>query len=312
MNPTEDVAAATTTTYKTIDLGTLGGRTSVATAINAAGQIVGYSENANGKIRAFIWTNGVMRGLGHLGGGQSWAYGVNKRGQVVGHSITAAQEQHAFIWTNGVMKDLGTLGGGNSSAIGIDSSGTVVVGSSETDKEWPWETHAVQWKNGQIIDLFQQESWIGGITPDAKRMAGTRPAPGPGPFLWTSGNVVNLNIPGGAAFALNSSGQVVGFGWEGEFEYAFLWDKGVITDLGTLGGRESTAYGINEVGQVVGGSDNAAGKFRAFIWTDGVMKGLGTLGGNNSIASGVNRAGHVVGQAQTASGATHATLWKRQ
>jgi probable HAF family extracellular repeat protein len=308
-------ALAAATAYQAVDLGTLGGATSTATAINAVGQVVGYSQKAGGKTHAFLWTRGVMRDLGHLGGGYSEAYGINTAGQVVGHSATSAGEQHAFIWTDGVMKDLGTLGGSNSSATGVDSSG-IVVGYSETGKVWPWQTHAVQWKKGTIVDLLHAESWAAGINPVGTRIAGTRPA---GPFLWTRGSIVDLKIPGGGAFALSPSGQVVGYGWrddpinpnEGE-EYAFLWEKGVTTNLGTLGGRESFAYGINPLGQVVGGSETSAGKTHAFLWTNGVMVDLGTLGGGSSLAYGINRAGRVVGVARTASGASHATLWKQQ
>jgi probable HAF family extracellular repeat protein len=80
---------------------------------------------------------------------------------------------------------------------------------------------------------------------------------------------------------------------------AFLIDLNSRTaiDLGTLGGWSSFAYGINDAGQVVGGSLTADGNHYAFITgPDGVgMRNLGTLGGSWSVAHGINDAGQVVG-----------------
>jgi probable HAF family extracellular repeat protein len=80
-----------------------------------------------------------------------------------------------------------------------------------------------------------------------------------------------------------------------------------ITDLGTLGGSDSSANAINASGQVVGTADNASGVSEAFIDTDGVMTNLGILpGGTGSNALAINASGEVVGEAVTSSGATNA------
>lgn len=73
-------------------------------------------------------------------------------------------------------------------------------------------------------------------------------------------------------------------------------------ELGTLGGEDSWAYGVNDVSQVVGtaevGRRDAYGEqiTHAFLWTDGEgMVDLGTLGGPSSTAYAVNNYGEVVG-----------------
>src|SRR5687767_7273587 len=70
----------------------------------------------------------------------------------------------------------------------------------------------------------------------------------------------------------------------------------------------STAYGINDAGQVVGQVVGQTSS-RAFVWHGGATTDLGTLGGSYSTAYGINNSGQVVGAANTASGATHAFLW---
>ena len=87
-----------------------------------------------------------------------------------------------------------------------------------------------------------------------------------------------------------------------------------VTDLGTLGGTASIAFGINNLRQVVGLSNTTTSGIRphAFLWQDGVITDLGTLGGqfDRGEAIGINDLGQVVGDSTTTSGAEHAFLWQ--
>lgn len=75
-----------------------------------------------------------------------------------------------------------------------------------------------------------------------------------------------------------------------------------VTDLGTLGGSESYAFGINNLGQVVGESSLQNGDRHAFLYTNRQMLDLGTLGGNRSTANAINDAGQIVGGAVRSDG----------
>jgi len=82
-----------------------------------------------------------------------------------------------------------------------------------------------------------------------------------------------------------------------------------ITDLGTLGGNQSSASGVNDAGQVVGTSTTTYGVSRAFAYGNGAMIDLGTLGGDYSSASAINDQGEVVGTSTTTYGVSRAFLF---
>lgn len=117
------------------------------------------------------------------------------------------------------------------------------------------------------------------------------------------------HLPGATislANSVNNNGQIVG----SSGPHAFLYDTGKMTDLGTLGGPTSYAYGINLQSQIVGYADTATGTTHAFLSDHGTMTDLGTLGGANSYAYGINDLGQIVGQSQVASGSYHAFLYQ--
>src|SRR5205085_9737954 len=92
-----------------------------------------------------------------------------------------------------------------------------------------------------------------------------------------------------------------------------------ITDLGTLGGVQSRAFGIDNCGRVVGDSSPAASSSKhPFFWSDdngngvsdpGEMKDLGTLGADGATASAGKRRAVAAGNAATGTADIHAFIW---
>ena len=123
-----------------------------------------------------------------------------------------------------------------------------------------------------------------------------------GVSIWKNGTWNALGLSG-APFAINKSDAVAGWALGGQ-SHAYLYDNGVLTDLGTLGGNDSAATSLNDKGQVVGYAKVAGNaNYHAFLWQNGTMRDLGTLaGGFESRAHDINNHGVAVGEAWDASG----------
>jgi probable HAF family extracellular repeat protein len=267
---------------KIINLGTLGGNESFPVAVNNRGQVVGMAQNAiedpfsfagfGTQTRAFLWENGVMRDLGDLGGPDSWAFYVNDRGQVAGFSYTSSLNIDPFFWENGKMQDLGSFGGSFGFANGLNSRGQV---AGFMNLAGDLATHPFLWDRGKLTDLgtFGGTNGFASWLNDAGEVVGVADYPiactGCGgslqvyrPFVWRNGVMTDLGVVEGdrcgAAYSINSQGQVVGYSGvcQGGV-HAFLWEDGDIMDLNTLipansGLQLVIALSINDRGEIAG------------------------------------------------------------
>jgi probable HAF family extracellular repeat protein len=297
-----------------IDLGTLGGSNSAASSINDRGLIAGSAQTAETDplgefwgqlfscpigpgpnfacqgyeklVLPYLWRNGVIRPLPTRGGNNGQANDVNNLGQVVGWAENSTVDPscaspqildiEAVIWGPDAdeIRELPPFpGDAIAAAIAINDEGQVVglsgiCGSPSTYLG----VHAVLWQIGSAIDL----GGFGGVRNNA-------------------------------AFFINNRGQVVGQSdLVGDtITHAFLWQGGVITDLGTLPppfNVFSQAQMINDKGQVAGNSCDASFNCLPFVWEDGVMTDLNTLIPPDSplqlvFAGAINAEGQITGVA---------------
>lgn len=214
--------------------------------------------------------------------------------------------QHAFLWQNGVFTDLGTLPGGTSSCEQWITDAGLIVGGSTNGLIDPLlgvpEVHATLWLGKKPFDL----GTLGGYESvpysanDFGQVVGG-----------AANTVPDAYNTDGFNFAVQAATQV----------HAFLWERGVMRDLGTLGdGTDSVAFYVNDLGQVNGisftnnivNATTGLPTTDSFVWQNGKMIDLGTLGGVYSIGNYMNDIGQVAGASDLAGDQTaHPFLWSK-
>lgn len=199
---------------------------------------------------------------------------------------------------------LGTLGGNLSQPYGLNNRGEV-SGCSSLDGTVG--THAFYWHNNTMIDANPSGypgSYAYGIN-DKGCVVGMAYMSGQQyAFMWNRG--IATVIGSGYACAINNSDEIVGYsGILGTGEHqAFVYRNGATTSLGA----DKVARGINDAGQIVGESNGLVK--HAVMWQGDQMICLPDLGGRSSSANDVNAYGESAGYSSNAQGEYHAALWR--
>ncbi|HVA30409.1 MAG TPA: PIG-L family deacetylase, partial [Gaiellaceae bacterium] len=267
--------AAAGARYGIVDLGTLGGNSSAATAINDSGVVVGSARLPGSEVtHAFLYSGGRMRDLGTLPGKEnSGAAAVNSAGDVAGTS-----------WRNETTEAFRSGPGGFSPVRGPDPAVPLSTASGIDDR-------------GDVVGS----------------VVGTEPGEQPvGASSGPTGAHLLTPADGALPAGVSSAGDVVGSVTAGGASRAFVERGGVRTELGTLGpGGSSVASAVDDAGTVVGWSTSGSGgAARAFRYAGGRMVDLGLPRDTESEARALNDAGQIVGDFfDTGSGRSHAFLY---
>lgn len=234
--------------------------------------------NDHGEIAGTLWTpdgrqatavkmsaSGSCTSLQDLPGTLgSWAKAINANGQVAGSAVVdvhGIDENWAVMWSaSGVATKIASSSTGPCEARAINSSG-MIVGIATIHYGYSAFAYNSITNICTTLPLLAGTYWAQafGIN-DSGYVVGLS---GNHAVMWTpSGEVVDLSQShnSAAAYGINSHGMVVGE-LDGQ---AVVWDAdGSFTVLDT---SLSSAYSINDIGQIVGSVSLPQGHSRAMLW----------------------------------------------
>jgi probable HAF family extracellular repeat protein len=276
-----DQAAQAKSHYTVSDRGTIGYSSSggyVATAdINNRGEVVGYYRPGNGFDQGFISTGGQVQQLGNFS--VAVARGINDLGQAVGlyshQDLFNSSTAYLFLSSNGQTPQI--MPGSNGFANAVNDRGEVTGGFYKGGKG-PEHAFVYTVNTTNVHDLGTLNGDVGseGVSINIRgQVVGVsyNSSNVERGFLYSNGQMYDLG-PTFEPASINDLGVVVGnVALPGNVTHAAFYWRGRIFDLGVLPGTTSSlATGINDLGQIVGSSDN-----RPFLYECGRMYDLSAL-----------------------------------
>jgi probable HAF family extracellular repeat protein len=258
-----------------VSLGTLGGTSSDAVAINDKGEILGnWTTRTNPQNRGFIYYHGRQRDIGAIPGRYTTYTDINNAGYITafGAIVNSFEGPHGFLRSpNGSVRDLGHLP--------VTEPLTITTAMAINNR------NQITGESGPLT------------FPDQPLRA----------YIWTKGVLRDLGDLGtepNGGLAINDRGQITGYasvltGFRDQT--AFLYSNGRLVDIDGRPATEdrfSAGTGINNLGHIVGTSNHLSG----FVYRGKRMQSLNSLidpklGWDIRLPQAINEAGQIAATA---------------
>ena len=254
-------------------LGTLGGASSNAVAINDRGQVLGQWTTAAGQVRGFIYYAGTRRDIGVIPGRSSRFTDINNAGYITAEGTLpdSYYGPRGFLRApDGAYTDIGNLSYDDPITLAFALNNRNVIAGASGPLTFPEQPYrAINWSKGAMNDL--------------------------GDFGWAPNYGVAINDCGQVTGSMSVSTGV-------HNRIAFLFSNGRLINLDgrpATDERDSAGAGINGLGHVVGSSNHLSG----FVYRGRRMQSLNALINpalrwNISYPKAINDAGQIAATAE--------------
>jgi probable HAF family extracellular repeat protein len=202
---------------------------------------------------------------------QTQATGINNAGNTSGFYIDSGGQNHGFLNTGGVFSTVDFPGTTTNQVLGLNNTGQAAGFFVTSGNQTPFIFNPFLPPTAQFV--------IGGM--------GGLPAVG-------------------QATDINDKGMVTGFFPTATGDDGFLLSAGKLTALSFPGATVTEALGLNNLGQVVGFYNDAAGNPHGFIYSNGSFTSLddNAAPATQTTINGINNFGQIVGFALEKNGNT--------
>ena len=237
--------------------------------INQSGQVAGFYQAVGGQGHAYLETASGFRTIEPPSVKSSYAEGINDAGMAVGGYCIVSYcpldgAEHAFIYDHGKFTTLNyPEPGSRTAAYGINNLGEVV----------------------------------GGYCPTRNLNCGGNLSPSNHAFKYSEGQYTTVDYPGALsteAFAINDSGDIVGYYLDNRGLHGFLYGGGVFRTNDVPNSGYTIPLGINNAGQVAGVYTDQNAITHGYIYQNGVFyTKIDVPGSTASVLQGISNSGAV-------------------